>query len=279
MTTTTTTHPAVGTRVRITAWQGGAAEVGALGTVTEHSTEGRYVSVAIDGASPATGCYGNGVHSVGIDGFEVIEESKSETHLVTPDVASLDTETIYVLHEPTRYGGIPASNYYDWMVSGVRVRLTRAVHDCDGEVFCEVVDDPSKSSYVMPSSLRVEVAGGDLSAEQRAEKAEADLQAFKDLVRSKVIEEAREQGWCDRTDGWLIELGLPTRYADLPQGRYAVVLLEDGTVATRSGTDSRPWAIYDAERDLTRHRGFAEIASIGIKKVVSEGNVEDPYDF
>lgn len=51
-------------------------------------------------------------------------------------------------------------------------------------------------------------------AVRRAERAERDLQAFRDKVRERLIDEAERRDWCSEADDWLESLGLERRSND-----------------------------------------------------------------
>jgi len=83
-----------------------------------------------------------------------------------------------------------------------------------------VIDVPDEST------IRVGTPGGEAlgdalvadqrltEAQARAERAERELEAFRDKVRTRLIEEADARGWCSEADDWLEDLGLEGRLHD-----------------------------------------------------------------
>jgi len=79
------------------------------------------------------------------------------------------------------------------------------------------LDNATTHQYVRPEHLIPEGVSTD----------NPELEAFKKKVRDAVIREAKAQGWCERTDSWLEELGLEPR-PQLPRAIGAVVECKEG---------------------------------------------------
>jgi hypothetical protein len=183
---------------------------------------------------------------VPVDGFEAL--STKETEIKVGDVVKIVNDgNDFGLRHYFEIGSIVTVERVAPYVGGSYTLRGKVVwEDETAETDTQSVKRESFEPFTAPEQDKALTA-----ALARAEAAEKALEAFKDKVRTAVIEEAEEQGWCGEVDRWLGDLGLATRWpSDFPRNQHAVVKLSGGRIAIRKDDDSEPWRIYHDGADI-----------------------------
>lgn len=246
---TTTFQP--GDKVRLTRHVGGDMEEGDIGTVSHVDSHGDVTGVKIEGRRD--GAWGPGDFAVNMRDIEKVEEEKpvelkvgDKVRIVAgSDFAQRWIGFVCTVEEPARAAAGSA-----WLKpdSDRPDGFKRSPFYWPIERLEKVESAPESHEPPEMTALRNAL----LSTQQELERARQEAQrerdaltSYKDFVRSKVIEEADEQGWCDRTDSWLEELGLEPRnyWGDLPRNMHAVVELTGNRIAMLKDHDNRPWYV------------------------------------
>lgn len=147
-------------------------------------------------------------------------------------------------------------------------------------------DESDESTIEAPKTPESDQSSEIARLTLRATSAEAALAGFRAKVRDAVIAEAEKQGWCDRTDEWLTELGLEPRVTDagdnygLPIYRNSVVRLRNGNIAILADDDSMPWNIRDQNGEHLIWSNFRDIGRAGdfTTIYISDGDEVKPWN-
>jgi len=121
-----------------------------------------------------------------------------------------------------------------------------------------VIDAPEEPDA--PETVSVVTAGMEQEISrlrERAERAERELEAFRDKVRTRVIEEADARGWCSEADDWLEDLGLEGRSRDFTVYVTASVTIPLAFSRTARNEDDAASLVdlLDVQRELNEHLG------------------------
>ncbi|WP_432482573.1 hypothetical protein [Kineococcus esterisolvens] len=182
-------------------------------------------------------------------------------------------DRVRVIVDSPTYGS-RASYRVDSIKRGDEGRVTGA-RDGDGDLRV-VFDGPDGGRLRYINADQVELVTGEESAPTpaeggdavvaaalaRAEAAEAELEEFRQKVRTAVISEARRQGWQRDIEMWLGELGLPSALPDgFPTTEGSIVTLNDDRVA-RLDSDG-DWVVRRA--DGTGYADYANSYDVAAK--------------